>query len=470
MGKNMRVMGVGKKQRKAKELHIIIVGCGKIGSILVSRLIADDHEITVIDQRPSRIQQLTDRYDISGVVGNGASFATQREAGVEEADILIAVTDSDELNLLCCVVAKRATKCDVIARVRTPDYIEEADYLKEKLGLAMIINPDLQTAYAIARILFMPTALSVNTFAGGQADMIRVKLPEGNVLTGKKIMELGTGHLSDVLICAVERDGEVVIPDGSFVLQGGDVIAFIAQFRKGRSFLRDIGFQTHQVRDAILLGGGRSSYYLARLLLEAGITVKIIEQDEQRCEVLSRLLTHAIVINGDAGNEELLGEAGIETAQAVVAMTGFDEGNIFMTLHAREVSNAKLVTKVNRATYRSVIDSLDLGSVVYPQYITSEAIVAYVRTKTAQMHGDIETLVQLFSDRMEAIEFLVTEESGVTGIPLADLRLKDQMLITCINRRGKIIIPRGHDVIQPGDTVILVTTHTGIDCIDDALQ
>ncbi|MCC8017727.1 MAG: NAD-binding protein, partial [Lachnospiraceae bacterium] len=206
------------------------------------------------------------------------------------------------------------------------------------------------------------------------------------------------------------------------------------------------------------------------LLLDAGIEVKIIERDRQRCEELSTLLPRAIVINGDAGSEELLGEVGIGTTQAVVALTGFDEGNIFLTLHAREVSDAKLVTKVSRTTYSNVINSLDLGSVVYPQYITSEAIVAYVRTKTAQMHGDIETLVQLFSDRVEAIEFLVAEGSKVTGVPLSELRLKDQMLLTCINRGGRIIIPRGHDVIQPGDTVILVTTHTGIDCIDDALR
>ncbi|MCD8045256.1 MAG: Trk system potassium transporter TrkA [Clostridiales bacterium] len=459
-----------KKERKARGLHIIIIGCGKVGTTLVGRLIADDHDITVIDQNAARIQQLIDRYDISGVVGNGASFSTQSEAGIDVADILIAVTDSDELNLLCCVVAKRAAQCEVIARVRTPDYIQEADYLKEKLGLAMIINPDLQTARAIARVLYMPTALSVNTFAGGQADMVRMKLPEGNVLTGKRIMDLGSERLSDVLICAVERGGEVVIPDGSFALEAGDVIVFIAQIRNGRHFLRDIGFQTHQVRDALLLGGGRCAYYLARLLLDAGIEVKIIERDRQRCEELSTLLPRAIVINGDAGSEELLGEVGIGTAQAVVALTGFDEGNIFLTLHAREVSDAKLVTKVSRTTYRNVINSLDLGSVVYPQYITSEAIVAYVRTKTAQMHGDIETLVQLFSDRVEAIEFLVAEGSKVTGVPLSELRLKDQMLLTCINRGGRIIIPRGHDVIRPGDTVILVTTHTGIDCIDDALR
>ncbi|MCD7980774.1 MAG: Trk system potassium transporter TrkA [Clostridiales bacterium] len=462
-------MKIRKEKHKTRGLHIIIVGCGKVGSTLVERLIQDNHDITVIDQRPACVQHLTDRYDIIGIVGNGASFSVQSEAGVEEADVLIAVTDSDELNLLCCVVAKRSAHCDVIARVRTPEYSAEADYLKEKLGLAMIINPDQQAAGAIARILYMPTALSVNVFAGGQADMIRLKLPEGNALTGKRIMDLGSERLSDVLICAVERGGQVVIPDGSFVLQAGDVIVFIAQIRNGRNFLKQIGFQTHQVRDTILLGGGRCAYYLSRYLLNAGISVTIVEQDEKRCEELSNLLPQAVVINGDASDAELLGEVGIETAQSVVALTGIDEENILLTMYAREVTNAKLITKVNRISFHQVIENLDLGSLIFPKYITSEAIIAFVRARAAQMHSDIETLVQLFGDRVEAVEFLVGEDTGVTGIPLADLKLKDQMLITCINHGGRIIIPRGRDMIRPGDSVIVVTTHTGIDRIDDIL-
>ncbi len=458
------------KKEKKRGLSIIVVGCGKVGATLVERLVGDNHEITVIDQNPTRVQQLTDRYDIGGIVGNGASLSVHAEAGIDKADIFIAVTDSDELNLLCCIVAKRSGHCDVIARVRTPEYSEEAAYLKEKLGLAMIINPDQQAALAIARILYMPTALSVNTFAGGQADMIRLKLPQGNVLTGKRIMDLGRELLSDVLICAVERSGKVIIPDGSFVLEGGDVIVFIAQIRNVRNFLKNTGFQTHQVKDTLLLGGGRSAYYLAKMLLSGGIGVKIIEKDRARCELLSGLLPEAIVICGDASNTELLGEVGIETAQSVVAMTGMDEENIFLTLYAREVSDAKLITKVNRSNFHSVIENLDLGSLIHPKYITAEAILAYVRAKAAQMHGDIETLVQLFDDQVEAIEFLIGEDATFTNIPLARLQFKDQMLLTCINRNGRIIIPRGQDEIHAGDTVILVTTQTGIDRIDDALR
>ncbi len=459
-----------KKGKKSRGLHIIIVGCGKVGSTLVERLIGDEHDITVIDQNPARLQQLMDRYDINGIVGNGASFSVQMEAGIDTADVFIAVTDSDELNLLCCVVAKRSGHCEVIARVRTPEYSEEADYLKEELGLARIINPDQQAAKVMARILYMPTAISVNSFAGGQADMIRVKLPEGNVLTGKKIMDLGSERLSNVLICAVERGNQVVIPDGSFVLEAGDVIAFIAQIKNARNFLKATGFQTHQVRDALLLGGGRTAYYLSRLLLDAGISVKIVEQNKQRCENLSTLLPRAIVINGDATQAELLDEIGIETAQSVVALTGIDEENILLSLYAKEVSNAKLITKVNRISFNQVIKNLDLGSVIFPRYMTSEAILAYVRTKAAQMHGDIETLVQMFGSRIEVIEFLVEDDLEIIGVPLAQLRLRGQVLITCINRKGRIIIPRGQDTICQGDTVIVVTTHKGINRIDEILE
>lgn len=463
-------MKYNRKKRKTKGLHIIIVGCGKVGATIVERLIHENHDISVIDKDPVKIQQITDMYDVYGVVGNAASFAVQMEAGIEQADIFISVTDSDELNMLCCVVAKRAGHCQVIARVRTPEYSAEADYLKEKLGLAMIINPDQEAANAISQILYIPTALSVNTFARGHAEMVRIKLSEGNLLSGKKIMDLGQEHLSDVLICAVERRGEVFIPDGSFVLQVGDVITFIAPIRNGRSFLKKIGFKTHQVRDTIVIGGGRTAYYLAKHLLDAGVSVKIVERDPERCQELSILLPRAIVINGDGTNADFLSEVGIETAESVVALTGVDEENILLTLHAREISDAKLITKINRISYHRVIEKLDLGSVIYPKYITSEAIIAFVRVKAASMNSDIETLVQLFRDRVEAIEFLVGENTEVTGVPLCDLSLKDHMLITCINRKGKIIIPRGNDMIQPGDTVIVVTTHTGIDNIDDILS
>ncbi len=462
-------MAERKKRERIKRLRIIIVGCGKVGSTLVERLTEDNHDITVIDQNPSEVQLITDHYDVAGLVGNGASFAVQQAAGVEEADVLIAVTASDELNLVCCMVAKRAGHCDVIARVRTPEYVDDAEYLREQMGMAMIINPDRQAALAIARILFTPTALAVDSFAGGHADMISLKLPEGNQLVGKRIMDLEDELLNAVLICAVRRGDEVTIPDGSFVLETGDEIAFITQMRRARSFLNHMGFKTHMVRDAILLGGGRCACYLSQILVKAGVAVTVVEKDPLTCAKLSVDVPQAVVINGDAGNVDQLNEVGITSAEAVVALTDTDEENILVSLYAKKVSSAKLVTRVNRITFSSVIRDLDLGSIVFPEYLTSEAIMTFVRNKAALMHNDIETLVRLFDGQVEAVEFYVGEDTGVTGKPLSELKLREQVLITCINRGGQVIIPRGNTEILPGDTVIVVSTDENLTELDDIL-
>lgn len=452
-------------------LGIIIVGCGKVGSTLIEQLSKEGHDITIIDKNAQKVQELTNLYDIMGIVGNGASYSTQMEAGIEETDLIIAVTDSDELNLLCCTVAKRVGNCAAIARVRTPDYSKEVNYLREKLGLAMIINPELEAAKEMARILYLPTTLEVNSFAHGQAELIKFKIPEGNVLDGVEIMSLGRSISTKVLICAVERDGEVYIPSGNTKLHKDDVISVVASRKLVKSFLEDIGFRTKRVRDTMIIGGGKAAYYLAVQLLHMGISVKIIESDRERCEELSALLPKAIIINGDGTDEELLKEEGIEETQSFVPLTGIDEENIMLTLYARQVSDAKVITKLNRIQFRDVIGQLDLGSVIYPRYITSEAIIAYVRAKKdSKNSNNIETLYHMFDHRVEAIEFLVEKESEVTDIPLMDLSLKKNLLISFINRNGTIIIPGGNDCIKVGDTVMIVTTHTGFNGIRDILK
>lgn len=450
-------------------LNIIIVGCGKVGRALVEQLSKEGHYITIIDKNPEKIQSLTNLYDIMGIVGNGASYSVQMEAGIEDADLIISVTDSDELNLLCCTVAKQVGDCSAIARVRTPDYSKEVSYLRDKLGLAMIINPELEAAKEAARILYLPTALEINSFAHGQAELIKIKVPEGNTIDGMTIAHLGRKIAPNILICAVERDGEVTIPAGDFTIQRGDIISFAASRKVAKQFLEDIGFKTNQVSNTMIIGGGKSTYYLAKLLMNMGIEVKIIESNRQKCEELSILLPKAIIINGDGTDEELLKEEGIETAESFVPLTGIDEENVMLTLYARKVSKAKVITKINRMTFKTVLNDLDLGSVIYPRYITSEAIVAYVRAKRASRGSDIETLYHIFDSKAEAIEFRIREESSVTYVCLANLSLKKNLLIAFINRNGKIIIPSGNDCIRVGDTVTIVTTHSGLKDIRDIL-
>lgn len=461
---------------KKKGLSIIIVGCGKVGQTLVEQLSKEGHDITIIDKNGSKIQQLANSYDIMGVVGNGASYSVQLEAGIENTDLLIAVTESDELNLLCCTVARRVAGCAAIARVRNPDYSQEIHYLQEKLGLAMIINPELETAKEAARMLALPTALEVTSFAHGQAQMVTFKIPTGNLLDGMKLWDMHKHIPSDIernlLLCAIERDGQVYIPSGNFQMQSGDIVSVVSTARICRRFLRSIGFKTRQVRSAMIVGGGKAGYYLAQELIQMGMEVKLIEQNADRCLELNTLLPHVNVINGDGTNQELLEEVGLSYAESFIPLTGIDEENILLTLHARQVSNAKVITKINRITFRDVISTLDLGSVIYPRYITSEAIVAYVRAKANSINSNVETLNYLFDNRVEAIEFRVNVASSATGTQLKDLKpkMKKDILIAFINRNGQILIPSGDDTIEVGDSVMIVTTHSGFDDIRDILE
>lgn len=456
--------------KKENGLKIIIVGCGKVGANLVDQLSKEGHDITVIDKKAEKIQDITNIYDVMGLVGNGASYSTQMEAGIEETDLIIAVTDSDELNLLCCTVAKRVGKCAAIARVRTPDYSEETGYLREQLGLALIINPELEAAREVARILYLPTALEVNLFAHGQAELVKFKVPEGNLLNGLSLAYLGKNITNDILICAVERNGEVYMPNGDFVLQSGDVVSFVSERHIARDFLKQIGLATRQVKDTMIIGASKAAYYLAKELLNMGISVKIIEKEKENCESLSVKLPKAIIINGDGTDPDILKEEGIETVQSFIPLTGIDEENIMLTLYAKQVSKAKVVTKINRVNYKQVINNLDLGSLVYPKYITSEAIIAYVRAKKNSMGSNIETLYHMFDSRVEAIEFIVEENSKVSGVPIKDLKLKKDVLISFINHNGHIIIPTGNDEIEDGDTVMIVTKNTGFTGIDDIVR
>lgn len=451
-------------------LKIIIIGCGKVGRTLVEQLSQEGHDITIIDKNRERISQLANLYDVMGLVGNGASYNIQKEAGIGNADLIIAVTGSDELNLLCCTIATQVGNCAAIARVRTPDYSQEADYLREKLGLALIINPEYEAARDMARILYLPSSLEVTGFAHGQAELIKYAIPENSPMDGIAIKDLGHKLKANILIGAIERDNDVFIPSGDFILKKGDKLSFVGAHKQAKEFFSHLGLNSHSVKNTMIIGGGKAAYYLAKELLSRGIRVKIIENDFNRCEELSILLPEAIIINGDATDQTLLREEGIETTQSFVPLTGIDEENIMLTLYAKQVSNAKVITKINRITFTNVINSLDLGSVIYPKYITSEAIIAYVRAKKASMHSNIETLYHMYDSRVEAIEFFVSEKSAVTDVPLKDLTLKDNLLLCFINRNGKIIIPSGNDSIQKNDTVMIITKHTGFNQIQDILK
>lgn len=451
-------------------MNIIIVGCGKVGRTLAEQLCNEEHEIVVIDTNSEKIQQLSEDLDVMGITGNGSSIGVLSEAGLKDSDILIAVTGSDELNLLCCLIAKKVSDCHTIARVRNPIYNKERHFLKERLGVSMIINPELAAAMEISRLLRFPSAIKLDTFSKGRVELLKFKaLPEFG-LQGMSVMEIVDKFRTDILVCGVERSGNVYIPSGSFRLQDNDLISIIASPKNSALFFKKIGVNTHQVRNALIVGGGTLGFYLASLLIEMKIRVRIIESRRDRCEELSELLPEATIIYGDGTDKKLLFEEELSNAESFITLTNLDEENIFLSLFAKKVSKAKLITKVNRLAFDEVVDELDLGSVIYPKYITADYILQYVRAMGNSVGSNIETLYQILDNQAEALEFYVRDSSIITELPLSQLDLKDNLLIACINRRGKVSIPRGQDTIQVGDTVIVVTTVKGLKDLKDILK
>ncbi len=451
-------------------MNIIVVGCGKVGYTLVEQLSSEDHNITVIDENPKKVQYLTEKLDVMSIVGNGISHKTLIDAGIETADLLVAVTSDDEKNLLCCVVARKTGRCQTIARVRNPIYNDEIRFLKKEMGLDMVINPELAAAYEISRIFQLPSAIRVDTFAKGHVELLHFKVGAGSPLIGLKLCNLRQTFHAKVLVCTVMRGEDVAIPNGSFEFKENDVISIAARRQNAIDFFRKIGIMKTRVENAILAGGGKVSYYLARILIKSGIQVTIIEKDPARCEALSSDLPEATIIYGDATDQDLLSEEGLEKAQGFAALTGIDEENILLSLYADKVSKAKTVTKINRITFNSVINELNLGSIIYPRVITADYILKYARSMENSMDSNVETLYKLDDGKAEALEFVIKSESAITETPLQDLHFRKNTLICCIYRGGKVILPSGQDVVKVGDSVLVVISGYSISDILEILE
>lgn len=450
-------------------MKIIIVGCGKVGTVLAEQLDQEGHDIVVIDNKPAPLKSVTDSLDVLGVVGNGASFSILEEAGIESADLLIAVTDSDELNLLCCLIAKKAGDCHTIARVRNPQYNEEIDFIKEETGLSMTINPELEAAIDMGRILRLPSAIKIDSFAKGKIDLLKFQIPTNSILSGMRIANINTQLRCKILVCAVERGDDVFIPSGNFILQANDRISIIASPRSSLEFFQKAGVPVSQIKNIMLIGGGHISLYLAQRLAGTDIKVKIIEQNRERCEELSELLPEALIINASATDNNLLLEEGLEDMDAVASLTNLDEENILLSLYAGKKGRAKTFTKITHLPYDDIIEEMPLGVIVNPKLITADRIIQHVRAMQNSMGSNVENLYKIVSNKVEALEFYVRNNSRPVGIPFEKLELKNNLLVGCIYRKGNIIIPNGQDSIQLGDTVIIVTTIKGLDDLNDIL-
>lgn len=451
-------------------MNIMIAGCGRVGRSLAEQLNAEGHEITVIDTNYKAVQEVTETCDVIGYHGDCTSYYIQMEAGIEQADLLIAVTNQDEKNMLACLIARKAGHCQTIARVRSPQYSKEIGYIKDELGLSMSVNPEWAAASEMIRLIQIPSALEVDTFAKGRVNMISLVIPEDSILGDTKICDVFPKLGTNALICGVERGKEVVIPDGNFMLQAGDKISVTLPLVDVREFLNKIGIKAKRIKNVLIAGGGTISYYLAERLLKLHIQVKIIEKNLERCDELSELLPKAIIIHGDATDKKILLQEAVDQMDAVCALMDADEENILLALHINKLSNAKMMTKVYRNSYEDVVEEIPIGSLISTKKLTAGYITRYVRAMHNSLGSNVETLYHMMDNRVEALEFNVSETSKVTNISLMDLKIRPNTLICCINRKGQIIIPGGRDMILPGDSVIVVTTAKGLDDIDEILN
>ncbi len=451
-------------------MNIIIVGCGKVGTVLAEELSKEDNDICVVDRKPEVVHQMTEEYDVMGVIGNGSSYRVLSEANIESADLLIAVTESDERNLLCCVIARRTGKCKTIARVRNPSYNGERHFLQKELGISMIINPEMMAALEIFDTLNFPNAMDVETFSRGHAEMIRFRIRENSPLDQMALKDIPSRLQGNVLICAIDRDDVLTIPDGDFVLHTGDIVSMVTSRRDAVNFFNRIRQRNRRVKNTMLIGGGEIGVYLSIFLSNAGIDVTLIEKDPQRCEELSELLPNVTIINGDGSDENLLNEERIDQMDSFVATTNLDEENILLSLFAMKKVKEKVVTKINRLQLHEVIHSLNLDSVVYPKQLAAQSILGFVRATQNSIGSNVTTLYRMYDDRMEALEFHITSKSRLIDVPLQNLNLKSDLLVACILRENQLIIPGGQDKILADDTIVVVTTRLGLKDAEDILK
>ena len=454
-------------------MKIIIVGAGKVGLALARQLSEEKHKITIIDKNPHLIDNIINIYDVMGVCGNGASYEVQKEADTKSANLLIATTSSDEINILTCMVAKKMGVHHTIARIRNPEYEKQLRFMRTELGLSMAINPEKATAREIARVLRFPNAMKLESFSKGRLELVEYRLKENTSLDGIQLSDLYRNLRVRVLVCAVTRKGETMIPGGDFVLRGGDKIYVTSSPGELEQFFRHLGVFQCKASSVMIVGASKLCYFLASELLEMGMAVKIIDQDEERCVQMGELLPRALVIVGDGTDSELLQEEGISQTDAFVAITGMDEANILMAMSAaKQQTSCKVVAKINR---KSLVDLVSaegmIDSVVSAASVTTELIAQYVRAMQNASGSQLKTLHRLVEGRVEAVEFTVTSDITFVDVPLKDLRLKSGILVAgIVHQNGSFVIPTGEDCLHLHDDVILVTTDTTLQDLRDIIQ
>ena len=450
-------------------MKIVIAGAGVVGESLCSELSAEGNDVILIEKEEKILNKLVETYDITGLVGNGASYETLLEAGTDTADIFIAATESDELNIISSIIAKKLGTKFTIARVRNPEYSSNMQFVREGLGISLMINPEQETAKSIANKLMFPVALSVENFFGQRAGFISIRVQKDNFLNGMQLKELEFSSKDKVIICTVRRGEDVFIPSGDFTILEGDIVHIAGSKEAVHKFYDKIEKSNLKIDSALLVGGGTISHYLIGKLLENKIKVKVIENNKERAEKLSESYPKAIVIRGDEADQEFLIQEGINNYDSTVILTDSDEENTVITMFVNSITNSKLITKMNRTLMLSILEKNTRTSTVVPKKVISDMIISVVRSK-ANMRGSTMSFLYRLESQVEFITFEINKNSRAIDISLKDLKIKKGTLIASILRDGKMIFPGGNDAIKINDSVMVVTTASSIEDFDDILE
>ncbi len=452
-------------------MKIIVVGCGKIGTTIIASLSDEGHDVVAVDNKPEALASVVNIHDVMGVCGNGADCDVLEEAFAETVDLVVATTDSDELNMLACFIAKRMGALHTIARIRNPEYNDRSlSFMKQHLDLSMAINPELLAAHELYNILKLPAAVKIETFSIRNFEMVEIKLKNDSVLDGLNLIELRNKFDAKFLICAVQRGEEAYIPNGNFILRSGDKIGITAAPAEITKLLRELGILQKQARNVMILGGSRTAYYLAKKLTNAGNSVTIIERDRQLCDELCEALPKAVIINGDGAKQELLLEEGLHSLDAFVALTGMDEENILVSSFVQSQDVPKVIAKINRDELIPLAEHWGLDCVVSPKKLISDILVQYARALENSQGSSVETLYKLMDDKVEALEFKVKSDFPMLRVPFKELKTKPNTIIAGIVRDRKLIIPTGEDMLLAGDKVVVTAANQRINTLSDILK
>ena len=450
-------------------MRIIIMGLGKLGITLTEQIADEDHDVIVIDTNAKLVENTVNHYDVMGVVGSGADAEIQKDASVDKCDVFIATTDSDELNILACLISRRLGARQTIARVRNPEYSRQRDFLRYELGINMLVNPELDSAHEISRIIQFPSAMKVEKFARGRVDIAEIAIKAQNPLCGHYIRDVNSKFRSNVLICAVIRGSKAMIPTGDFCLQEGDRVTLTASHSELSAFFKTLGILKKRVKSVMIIGGGKIAYYLSEQLGKIGISVKIIDNSRDRCRELAERLPKASIVCADGSDSDVLMEEGLDGMDACVTLTGMDEENIIISMFAAGSQVEKVITKVNRPSLVKMFTAMGQESIISPRYIAAANILSYLRALSNSGGSHVCTMYKISDNMVEAIEFTAAENFGAFGVPLKKLKLKNGILIGCIIRDNKVIFPHGDNTIELRDSVVVITTNQALSDLRDIL-